>query len=396
VYLETVHEEADMPINQQHANASLITEQDPRWQAVVHKDANYKPQFVYAVKTTGTYAYPDSPSKIPDIDNIIFFESAEQAEAAGFRANQRAAQNKRQLSQYYVELVGKACVLIDQAEVSPSLQQLAEGVGLSAYHFHRIFKQQTGLTPKAYSQAKRAEKIRQQLQHQSPEKQRLRQQSSHKQGTKLSITHAIYQAGFNSNSQFYEQSTNVLGMTASNYKQGGKHSVIRFALGQCQLGHILVAQSDIGICAIALDDNPEQLIIQLQDQFPHAHLIGSDSDFEQLVAQVVGFVQAPEIGLNLPLDIQGTAFQQRVWQALQKIPVGKTVTYSDIAQLLGVPKAFRAVANACAANKIAVAIPCHRVVRQDGNLSGYRWGVARKRQLLAHEESVQRINNAIL
>lgn len=378
-----------MSIKDLQANTALIMEQDPRWQAILHKDGGYKPQFVYAVKTTGVYCYADSPSKTPDIENIIFFESAEQAEAAGFRPSKRLAQNKQQLNQHYADLVAQACAIIEQAESSASLQQLADGVGLSSYHFHRIFKQQTGLTPKAYGQAKRAEKLRQQLQYQLSEKQLLPKQSAHKAVTEVSITRAIYQAGYNSNSQFYEESAQVLGMKASDYKKGGQNSQIKFALGQCKLGHILVAQSAIGICAIALGDCPEQLIIELQDQFPKAELMGGDHDFEQLVAQVVGFIEAPETGQNLPLDIQGTAFQQRVWQALQKIPVGQTASYADIAQLIGLPKAVRAVANACAANKIAIAIPCHRVVRQDGHVSGYRWGIVRKRQLLAHEKTVQ-------
>lgn len=378
-----------MSIKNLQANEPLITEQDPRWQAILHKDGDYKPQFVYAVNTTGIYCYADSPSKTPAIENIIFFESAEQAEAAGFRPSKRMAQNKQQLNQHYADLVAKACVVIEQAETSANLQQLANSVGLSPYHFHRIFKQQTGLTPKAYSQALRAEKIRRQLQPQLSEKQVLQQQSAHKQVTKVSITQAIYQSGYNSNSQFYEESTQVLGMKASDYKKGGQNSRIKFALGQCNLGHILVAQTVIGICALALGDSPEQLIIELQDQFPKAELIGADHDFEQLVAQVVGFVEAPETGLNLPLDIQGTAFQQRVWQALQKIPVGQTVSYADIAHLIGLPKAVRAVASACAANKIAIAIPCHRVVRQDGQVSGYRWGIARKHQLLEYENTVQ-------
>lgn len=238
---------------------------------------------------------------------------------------------------------------------------------MSTFHFHRIFKAETGLTPKAYAGASRARRLRRELA--GP-------------GT---ITDAIYGAGFNSNSRFYEASAVLLGMRASDYREGGQNHEIRFAVGQCSLGAILVAQTDRGICAIFLGDDPERLLHDLQDRFPRAHLIGCDAGFEQWVAEVVGFVEAPALGLNLPLDIRGTAFQERVWQALRDIPVGTTASYAEIAQRIGSPKAVRAVAQACGANRLAVAIPCHRVVRHDGALSGYRWGVERKRELLRRE-----------
>lgn len=191
--------------------------------------------------------------------------------------------------------------------------------------------------------------------------------------------------GFNSNSRFYEAADQLLGMKPGDYKAGGTNTDIRFAVGQCSLGAILVAQSNRGVCAILLGDDPDKLVRDLQDQFPRANLLGADHDFEQLIAQVVGFIEAPALGLNLPLDLRGTAFQERVWQALREIPVGCTASYAEIAQRIGAPTAYRAVAQACGANSLAVAIPCHRVVRADGNLSGYRWGVERKRQLLERE-----------
>jgi AraC family transcriptional regulator of adaptative response/methylated-DNA-[protein]-cysteine methyltransferase len=200
-----------------------------------------------------------------------------------------------------------------------------------------------------------------------------------------SVTEAIFDAGYNANSRFYEKSNQVLGMTPSNYRAGGANTEIRFAVGECSLGAILVAQSERGVCAILLGDDPDELARDLQDRFPRADLIGGDEAFEQLVAKVVGFVAAPELGLDLPLDVRGTAFQQRVWQALREIPAGQTASYTDIANRIGAPKAVRAVAGACAANALAVAIPCHRVVRNDGGLSGYRWGVERKRALLKKE-----------
>jgi AraC family transcriptional regulator of adaptative response/methylated-DNA-[protein]-cysteine methyltransferase len=201
------------------------------------------------------------------------------------------------------------------------------------------------------------------------------------------VTDAIYGAGFNSNSRFYAASNGMLGMRARDYRAGGPNMQIRFAVGQCSLGAILVAQSQRGICAILLGDDPEGLVHDLQDQFPKALLIGGDSEFEQLVAHVVGFIEAPSKGLNLPLDVQGTAFQERVWQALREIPPGATVSYAQVAARIGRPKAVRAVAQACGANPLAVAIPCHRVVRRSGELSGYRWGVERKRELLNRESA---------
>jgi len=266
------------------------------------------------------------------------------------------------------ELVARACRMIEASQTPPPLDDLAAEVGMSPFHFHRLFKAETGLTPKAYSSAYRARKLREELS--SPD---------------ASITNAIYGSGFNSNSRFYEASDQLLGMRARDYRAGGAGAVIRFAVGQCSLGAILVAQSQRGICAILLGDDPDLLVRDLQDQFPKAEFIGRDGEFEQLVAEVVGFIEAPSIGLRLPLDVQGTAFQERVWRALREIPPGTTVSYAEIATRIGSPKAVRAVAQACATNHIAVAIPCHRVVRRDGDLAGYRWGVDRKRELLRRE-----------
>jgi AraC family transcriptional regulator of adaptative response/methylated-DNA-[protein]-cysteine methyltransferase len=199
------------------------------------------------------------------------------------------------------------------------------------------------------------------------------------------VTAAIYDAGFNSSSRFYEKSKDMLGMTPSRYRAGGADEEIRFAVGQSSLGALLVASSRQGVAAILLGDDPDALVRDLQDRFPKARLIGADRDYEALVARVVGAIEQPGVGLDLPLDIRGTAFQQRVWRALQEIPLGRTVSYTEIARRIGAPKAVRAVAGACAANRIAVAIPCHRVVRNDGDVSGYAWGVERKRALIERE-----------
>jgi len=298
---------------------------------------------------------------------VQFHATCEDAEKAGFRPCKRCKPNQASLVEQHAEKIASACRLIESSETPPSLELLAQHVGLSAYHFHRVFKATTGLTPKEYAAAHRDKLVRKTL------------------GKSDTVTDAFYDAGYNSNSRFYETSNQVLGMTPSNYRAGGSQTNIRFAVGECSLGSILVAQSDRGICAILLGDDPDSLARDLQDQFPQANLIGGNASFEQLVAKVVGFVEAPALGLDLPLDVRGTAFQQRVWQSLRKIPVGSTASYTDIAKLIGSPKSVRAVAQACGANALAVAIPCHRVVRNDGALSGYRWGVERKRALLEKE-----------
>jgi AraC family transcriptional regulator of adaptative response/methylated-DNA-[protein]-cysteine methyltransferase len=340
---------------------------DARWQALQTRNPAADGHFVYAVRTTGVYCRPSASTRLPRRENVEFFDSAEAAEAAGYRASRRPQGDQSAVAAERATVVAEACRLIEAAETPPELEALAAHAGMSRFHFHRVFKAETGLTPKAYASAYRARKLREEL------------------GSNASITDAIYGAGFNSNSRFYESSDQLLGMRARDYRAGGVGAVIRFAVGQCSLGAILVAQSQRGICAILLDDDPEALVRNLQDQFPKAQFIGGDTGFERLVAEVVGFIEAPSIGLNLPLDVRGTAFQQRVWQALREIPPGTTVSYAQVAERIGAPKAVRAVAQACGANHIAVAIPCHRVVRRDGDIAGYRWGVERKRELLRRE-----------
>ena len=345
----------------------MITEQDPRWAAILARDPKADALFVYGVKTTGVYCRPSSASRLPRAQNIEFFDTPAQAEAAGYRASKRAAGDQTQLAALHAKRVADACRHIEQADSPPSLSTLAAQAGLSPFHFHRVFKAVTGLTPKGYASAHRSRKVRDGLKGQH------------------SVTDALYDAGFNSNSRFYESADQLLGMKPSDYKAGGTNNEILFAVGQCSLGAILVAQSTRGVCAILLGDDPDQLVRDLQDQFPKADLVGADHRFEQVIAQVVGFIEAPALGLDLPLDLRGTAFQERVWQALRDIPLGSTASYAQIAERIGAPKSFRAVAQACGANSLAVAIPCHRVVRSDGALSGYRWGVERKRQLLERE-----------
>ena len=351
--------------------ASIPTTQDPRWQSVLARDASADGRFVYAVRSTGVYCRPSCPSRVAKPENVTFHAAPADAEAAGFRACLRCHPKGQSPAQANAAIVAEACRLIEAGDAPPRLDDLARRVGMSAHHFHRQFKAITGLTPREWGAAHLARKLRAGL-----------------DGAQTSVTEAIYDAGFNSNSRFYERADAVLGMTPSAYRKGGRDAEIRFALAQCALGAILVAQSARGICAISLGDDPEALLRELQDRFPQARLIGGDAAFEGLVARVIGFVEAPGIGLDLPLDIRGTAFQERVWQALRQVPPGQTVSYAEIARRIGSPKSVRAVAQACAANRIAVAIPCHRVVRNDGAISGYRWGVARKRALLAQEAQV--------
>lgn len=350
-----------------NATLASMMQQDPRWAAVLARDPAAEGQFYYSVRTTGVYCRPTCPARAANPENVQFHATRAAAEAAGFRPCRRCKPDQPPLAQQHAAKVVQACRLIENAEHMPSLEQLAQHAGLSRYHFHRVFKHVTGLTPRAYAAAHRARRVRSALDRSA------------------TVTAAIFDAGYNASSRFYEQSAQLLGMTPSNYRAGGADTQIRFALGLCSLGSILVASSARGVCAIALGDDPEQLLRELQDRFPNAQLIGGDGAFEQLVAKVVGFIEVPALGLDLPLDVRGSAFQQRVWQALRDIPAGSTLSYSELARRIGSPKAARAVAGACAANPLALAIPCHRVVRSDGALSGYRWGVARKRALLERE-----------
>ena len=270
------------------------------------------------------------------------------------------------LSKQHAAAVERACRALE-AEQPPDLSTLAEQAGMSRFHFHRIFKAATGITPKAYANALRASRARQSLEESA------------------TVTDAMYDAGFNSSGRFYEAAPAILGMTPTAFRKNGEGVDIRFAVAQCSLGALLVAASSTGICEIALDEDPDRLVQNLQDRFHAAKLIGADPRFESWVADVVGFVEDPSRGLDLPLDVRGTAFQRKVWQALCEIPLGETATYSEVAERIGAPAAVRAVARACATNNIALAIPCHRVVRTDGSLAGYRWGIDRKRELIARE-----------
>jgi AraC family transcriptional regulator of adaptative response/methylated-DNA-[protein]-cysteine methyltransferase len=338
-----------------------------RWAAVMRRNAAADEQFYYSVSTTGVYCRPSCAARLPRREHVQFYATRAEAEKAGFRPCKRCRPDEAPRAERQAAAIAKACRLIEGSDELPGLDLLAETAGLSRFYFHRVFKQITGLTPKAYAAAHRASRVRDELTRSS------------------TVTEAIYEAGFQSSGRFYAASSQMLGMTPSDFRKGGAGASIRFAVGECSLGSILVAASAKGICAILLGDDAEALTRDLQDRFPKANLVGGDAAFEHWMAQVVGFVEAPRVGLELPLDIRGTAFQRRVWRALSEVPPGSTTSYAEIAKRLRAPKAVRAVAQACAANTLAVAIPCHRVVRTDGGLSGYRWGVARKRALLERE-----------
>jgi AraC family transcriptional regulator of adaptative response/methylated-DNA-[protein]-cysteine methyltransferase len=335
----------------------------------VARDRDADGTFFYSVSTTGVYCRPSCPARRARPEHVQFHASSAAAASAGFRPCKRCKPEQRAAIDCNVAKVASACRLIEASETAPALRELAAHAGMSPYHFHRTFKQITGLTPRQFAAGRRAQRLRSEL---APAK---------------SVTEAVFGAGYGSSGRFYAEADAVLGMTPTSYRAGGANTDIRFAVGECSLGAIVVAQSERGICAILLGDDAEALLRDLQDRFPRARLVGGDREFEGIVANVVGLVEAPRVGLALPLDIRGTAFQQRVWQALREIPSGETASYTEIAARVGSSRAVRAVAQACAANALAVAIPCHRVVRSDGNLSGYRWGVERKRALLDREKA---------
>lgn len=344
-----------------------ILDDAARWAALAARDASADGRFVYAVRTTGVYCRPSCGARAARPENVSFHATGAEAEAAGFRPCRRCRPDAPALAERRAEMVAQACRRIEAAETAPSLETLARAAGMSPFHFHRVFRAVTGVTPAAYAAADRAARLAAGLRDSG------------------SVTEALYAAGYVAPSRFYADAPDRLGMAPAAYRRGGRDVAIRFAVGACSLGAILVAATERGLCAILLGDDPETLLRDLQDRFPRATLSGADAQFERWVAEVVGFVEAPARGLALPLDIGGTAFQQRVWAALRAIPLGTTASYAQIARAIGEPGAARAVARACATNPLAVAIPCHRVVRTDGALSGYRWSVARKRDLLARE-----------
>ncbi len=343
---------------------------DDRWLALQQRDPNADGCFVYSVATTGIYCRPVCPSKLALRKNIAFHDTPASAAGAGFRPCKRCHPDGPTQAARHAAAVAKACRLIESAESTPSLAELAALVEMSRFHFHRIFREITGITPGKYAAAHRAEKVRGSLQKCA------------------SVTTAIYDAGFNSSSPFYDSSSATLGMSPKEYQQGGKGVAIHFAITPCPLGLVLVAGTAKGICRVSFGHDTNSLEAEVRVAFPNASFEKPDKAFTGWVKNLVAHLRRPSEKLDLPLDIRCTAFQQRVWQALREIPPGETASYSEIAVRIGKPTAARAVARACATNPVAVAIPCHRVVGTNGALTGYRWGIERKQQLLQQEGAI--------
>ena len=343
---------------------------DTQWQAILERDRNADGRFVYGVITTGIFCRPSCPARRPNVENVRIFPDGTAALQAGFRPCRRCTPLSVAGSPV-TATVTALCRHIEHSHTLPTLEELAAQCGWSRYHLQRQFKAVTGLTPREYALAVRRRRLCGNLQRHT------------------SIIRAMEDAGMESSSQLYTQGKDMLGMRPGQYRSAGKGTAIRFAIAECSLGSLLVAETSQGLCAISLGDEPEALLEEFQQRFSGAELLPPDGAFDDKVAQVVSLIEDPRQGLSLPLDIRGTAFQPRFWQALRQIPPGTTLSYQELAESLGQPGAARAVASACAANTLAVAIPCHRIVRRDGHLSGYRWGVERKRVLLKRERVIK-------
>jgi len=356
---------------QEVAMTQHVSAEDPRWPRIVARDAGADGEFWYSVATTGVYCRPSCPSRTANPRNVSIHASLAEARRTGARACLRCEPDAATPGEARTGRIEAACRTIEQAEAPPTLAQLAEAAGMSPAHFQRVFKAATGVSPRAYAAEHRAARVREALEAGAP------------------VTEALHAAGYGSSGRFYAEAEAVLGMKPAVYRGGGVAETLRHATAETSLGQLLIAASTAGIAALLLGDDPDLLLVDLRRRFPHAQLEPGGAGFAATVAEVVAFVEMPRGTLTLPLDIRGTAFRRRVWEALRAIPAGETASYAEIAQRIGAPEAVRAVAGACAANAHALAIPCHRVVRSDGALSGYRWGTERKRALLDREAAAR-------
>jgi AraC family transcriptional regulator of adaptative response/methylated-DNA-[protein]-cysteine methyltransferase len=346
---------------------TTLATDDPRWSAILRRDAQADGRFVYAVRTTGVFCRPSCPSRQPRRENVLCFATCDDAQRAGYRACRRCVPTAAPGESPAARAIVRACRLIEESGAMPGLDQLARAAGLSPTHFHRVFKRTVGVTPRGYAEFVRTKRLHDTLKGEQ------------------TVFESIAAAGFGSIGRAYAGAGATLGMSPAQYKAGAPGLVVRYAVAHCSLGWLLVAATERGVCAIEFGDSADALREHVAEYFPGAERRDDEAAFASLVAAVVALVERPRHGPELPLDIQGTAFQRRVWEALRAIPCGSTASYAEIAEQIGRPSAARAVARACATNPIAVAIPCHRVVRQDGDLSGYRWGVERKQALLERE-----------
>lgn len=340
--------------------SKYLTDSD-RWKAFVDRDKTADGCFYYGVKTTGIFCRPSCSAKLPNRENVEYYLSCQEAQASGYRACQKCRPTGTNITEETEQKIIKACRIIENNNVIPKLGDLAAEVGLSPYHFHRIFKKVVGVTPKQFASNHRSKRLGDCLK------------------SKGSITEAFYEAGYSSSSGVYNKNQDQLSMKPKEFKAGGAGITIHFGVAECILGWVIVAATDRGICSIEFGDNPSLLPQQLQDRFPRATLTKAGPGFTRLIEEAVNFIKSPGDTFNLPLDIQGTAFQQQVWTILRQIKPGETMSYSEVAEKIGNPNAVRAVARACGSNKLAVVIPCHRVISKDGKLRGYRWGVERKK-----------------
>jgi len=345
-----------------------MMEHEQYWRAVVEHDGRFNGQFVYAVRTTGVYCRPSCPSRRPRREHVTFFAAPDSAEAAGYRPCRRCQPDRDTPEDPNLALIEQVCAYLTEAhERTPTLDELGTRFGLSPYHLQRTFKRIVGVTPRQYAAEQRVARFKGELrggQH---------------------VTDALYNAGFQSSSAAYANAAGQFGMTPAEYQRGGHAAQITYTVAPCSLGWLLLAATERGICAVRLGDSEAELAQTLAAEFPAAVLSRAEAGLGLWLGTLLAYLDGQQARLELPLDVRATAFQRRVWEALTAIPYGSTRSYGDVAVAIGQPTAARAVARACATNPAALVIPCHRVIRENGDLGGYRWGLARKRALLAQE-----------
>ena len=343
------------------------------WQAVIAKDARFDGQFVFAVSSTGIYCRPSCPSRRAHRERVKFFDLPEAAEQAGFRACLRCQPQRARILDPQIELVQRVCRLLNDSETETSkLAELASHAGVSVFHLQRTFKRVMGISPRQYLTARKFGNF----------KTLVRKGET--------VTNSLYESGFNSSSRLYEYASEELGMTPATYSRGARGVNINYTIVDSSMGRLLVAVTERGVCAVRMGDDDAELEKDLHEEFPHAQIAREDSALRGLVEKILNHLDKNDACLDLPLDIRATAFQRQVWEKLRAIPYGETVSYGDVAKALGKPGAVRAVGRACATNPVALVIPCHRVVREDKSLGGYRWGLERKKRLLDHERRLQK------